>query len=153
VVTPDGPLRADVAIEAGTISRVGPVEARAGDRVTDVTGRLVVPGFVDAHSHADGLLADPEVQRALLRQGVTTVIVGQDGVSYAPGSGTYATDYFAAINGPYPAYRGGGVAAFLASVDGTSALKRGRPGARGDRPLRGVRTRTAPRPRPSSAST
>ena len=122
VVTPDGPLRADVAIEAGTISRVGPVEARAGDRVTDVTGRLVVPGFVDAHSHADGLLADPEVQRALLRQGVTTVIVGQDGVSYAPGSGTYATDYFAAINGPYPAYRGGGVAAFLASVDGTSAL-------------------------------
>ena len=121
VVTPDGPLRADVAIEAGTISRVGPVEAHAGDRVTDVTGRLVVPGFVDAHSHADGLLADPEVQRALLRQGVTTVIVGQDGVSYAPGSGTYATDYFAAINGPHPAYRGGGVAAFLAAVDGASA--------------------------------
>ena len=61
------------------------------------------------------------MQRTLLRQGVTTVIVGQDGVSYAPGSGTYATDYFAAINGPHPTYRGGGVAAFLAAVDGASA--------------------------------
>lgn len=122
VVTPDGPVRADVAVEADTITRVGLVEARAGDRITDATGRLVLPGFIDVHSHADGLLADPAVQHTLLRQGVTTVIAGQDGVSYAPGSGTYATDYFAAINGPYPAYRGGGVAAFLASVDGVSAL-------------------------------
>jgi len=121
VGTPDGPVRADVVIEGDTITRVGRVEARAGDHVTDAADRLVLPGFVDAHSHADGLLADPAVQRALLRQGVTTVIVGQDGVSYAPGPGTYATDYFAAINGPHPTYRGGGVAAFLAAVDGASA--------------------------------
>jgi N-acyl-D-amino-acid deacylase len=121
VVTSDGPVRADVAIEADTITRVGPVEARAGDQVTDATDRLVLPGFIDAHSHADGLLADPAVQHTLLRQGITTVVVGQDGVSYAPGSGTYATDYFAAINGPHPAYRGGGVAALLASFDGASA--------------------------------
>ena len=114
-------MHADVAVEGDTVA-VGPVEARAGDTVIDATGRLVLPGFVDAHSHADGPLADPSVQHALLRQGVTTVIVGQDGVSYMPGSGDYATDYFAAINGPHPAYRGGGVAAYLASCDGTSAL-------------------------------
>ena len=122
VVTRDGPVRADVAVEADRISHVGPVEARAGDRAIDATDRLVLPGFIDAHSHADGLLADPDVQHALLRQGVTTVIAGQDGVSYAPGSGTYATGYFAAINGPHPAYGGGGVAAFLAAVDGASAI-------------------------------
>lgn len=116
VVTPDGPVRADVAIEGDTITEVGRV--RAGDHVVDAGERLVLPGFVDAHSHADGLLADPAVQHTLLRQGVTTVIVGQDGVSYAPGPGTYATEYFAAINGPHPAYRGGGVAGLLDAVDG-----------------------------------
>jgi N-acyl-D-amino-acid deacylase len=122
VVTRDGRVRADVAVEAGAITGVGVVAAHAGDRVIDATGRLVLPGFIDAHSHADGLLADPAVQRTLLRQGVTTIIAGQDGVSYAPGSGSYATEYFAAINGPRPAYQGGGVATFLAAVDGVSAI-------------------------------
>ena len=123
----DGPglRRADVAIEAETVSEVGRVDARAGDEVVDVSGRLVLPGFIDAHSHADGLLSDPDVTLALLRQGVTTVIGGQDGVSYAPGDGEYASEYFAAINGRHPTYRGGGVAAYLASVDGTSALNAG----------------------------
>src|SRR5690606_31517057 len=61
----------------------------------------------------------------LLRQGVTTVIGGQDGVSYAPGDGAYASEYFAAINGPHPTYRSGGVAGYLAAADGTSALNVG----------------------------
>lgn len=122
VVTPSGTARADVALDGAVIARVGEVEARDGDLVIDASGRLVLPGFVDAHSHADGLLREPEVTRALLRQGVTTIIGGQDGVSYAPGDGAYATGYFAAINGPHPAYRGGGVAELLAAVDGASAL-------------------------------
>ncbi len=128
VVTPDGPVRADVAVEGDTVTAVGPpgtVEARDDDEVIETGDRLVLPGFVDAHSHADGLLRDPDVQLALLRQGVTTVVAGQDGVSYMPGPGTYASEYFAVINGPHPAYRGGGVAAYLASCDGTSALNAG----------------------------
>lgn len=104
---------------------VGRVEARPDDVVIDVTGRFVLPGFIDVHSHADGLLGDPDVMRALLRQGVTTVIAGQDGVSYAPGDGSYASEYFAAINGPHPTYRGGGIAAYLDAVDGASALNAG----------------------------
>ncbi|WP_300267576.1 amidohydrolase family protein, partial [Microbacterium sp.] len=83
---------------------------------------LVMPGFIDAHSHADGLLRDESVQRSLLRQGVTSVIVGQDGVSYAPGDGAYASEYFAAINGPHPTYTGGGVSAYLDAADGTSRV-------------------------------
>ena len=44
----------------------------------------------------------PTCSSRLLRQGVTTVIGGQDGVSYAPGDGAYASEYFAAINGRAP---------------------------------------------------
>ena len=84
-----------------------------------------MPGFVDAHAHVDGLVFDPDVQLALLRQGVTTVVGGQDGVSYAPGDGGYASEYFAAINGPHPSYRGGGIGALLAGYDGTTPLNVG----------------------------
>ena len=125
VITPDGPVRADVAIEAGEVTRVGRISAREDDTVLDVSARFVLPGFIDVHSHADGLLGDPEVTRTLLRQGITTVIAGQDGVSYAPGDGAYASEYFAAINGPHPSYRGGGVAAYLSAVKGTSAVNAG----------------------------
>ena len=114
--------RADIAVAGGVIVALGEVAAEDGDHLVDCGDRLVLPGFVDAHSHADGLMSDDGVQRALLRQGVTTVIAGQDGVSYAPGDGAYASEYFAAINGPYEAYRGGGVAGYLASVDGASRL-------------------------------
>lgn len=116
---------ADVAIEHGSVTQVGRVDAREGDDVVDASGRLVMPGFIDAHSHADGLLSDPDVGLTLLRQGVTTVIAGQDGVSYAPGDGGYASEYFAAINGPHPGYSGGGVSGFLASVDGRSPVNAG----------------------------
>lgn len=125
VVSADGLVRADVAIEDGTVVEVGEVGARRDDVVLDAAGRYVLPGFIDAHSHADGMLGDSAVAHALLRQGVTTVITGQDGVSYAPGDGSYASEYFAAINGPHPVYRGGGVAAYLAAVDGASALNAG----------------------------
>jgi len=125
VISADGPVRADVAIAGDEIVGVGQVDRDAADTVVDVSGRFVLPGFVDVHSHADGLLGDGEVALALLRQGVTSVIAGQDGVSYAPGDGAYATEYFAAINGPHPSYRGGGVGAYLSAADGTSALNAG----------------------------
>ncbi|KHK95688.1 N-acyl-D-aspartate/D-glutamate deacylase [Microbacterium mangrovi] len=125
VVSAAGVARADVAVEGTVITQVGSVDAHRGDVVLDASDRLIMPGFVDVHSHADGMLGDPDVTRALLRQGVTTVIAGQDGVSYAPGDGAFATGYFAAINGPHPTYTGGGVAAYLASVDGASPVNAG----------------------------
>ncbi|MDR2997908.1 MAG: amidohydrolase family protein, partial [Microbacterium sp.] len=65
--------RADVAIDGATISAVGEVPEQPGDVVIDATGRLILPGFIDSHAHADGLLQDAEVTTSLLRQGVTTV--------------------------------------------------------------------------------
>jgi N-acyl-D-amino-acid deacylase len=122
VVDGVGMRRADVAVEGSTVRAVGDLVAGPDDQVIDCRGRYVLPGFVDTHSHADGLMEDESVQRALLRQGVTTVIAGQDGVSYAPGDGAYAREYFAAINGGHPSYSGGGVAEYLAAVDGRSRL-------------------------------
>ena len=75
---------ADVAIANGRIAAIG---AKLGDdarEVIDARGLAVAPGFIDIHSHADGtMFEDPRVE-SVIRQGVTTVIVGQDGSSRAP---------------------------------------------------------------------
>jgi N-acyl-D-amino-acid deacylase len=118
----------DVVVEGEVVERVEPRGTTAPatvDAAIAGEGRMLLPGFVDAHAHADGRLFDPDVQLALLRQGVTTVIGGQDGVSYAPGDGAYATEYFAAINGPHPTWRGGGIRELLTTYDGATPLNAG----------------------------
>jgi len=121
-----GALReADLAMRGGIIEAVGSIEAEARDRIIDVTGRYLLPGFIDAHSHADAAVFSHDVQRGLLRQGVTTVIVGQDGVSYAPGDGVYGTEYFGALIGSHPNYNGGGVAELLSTYDGSTPINVG----------------------------
>lgn len=119
------PLSADLAMSDGRIVAVGEIHEEPNDVVVDATGRYLMPGFIDTHSHADGAVFRHDVQRALLRQGVTTVIAGQDGVSYAPGDGLYATEYFSAVNGTHPGYSGGGVADLLAGYDATTPVNVG----------------------------
>jgi N-acyl-D-amino-acid deacylase len=121
------PRRADVGVRDGLIELVGPAEGVRARRVVDVSGRLLMPGFVDAHSHADALIGSPDLELACLRQGVTTVIVGQDGVSLAPTAGSVAGEtsrYFAAVNGPFPdeLAEGATVAELLEFYDRRGAL-------------------------------
>lgn len=81
-----GPLRrADVLIEGETIRAVGRIpESLRPETVVEAAGRVVAPGFIDTHSHADGgLLANRDAETQL-RQGITTAIVGQDGGSNFP---------------------------------------------------------------------
>ncbi len=122
-----GPRRADVGVRGASIAAVGDLSAADADQVVDASGSLVLPGFVDAHAHADALLGDPRVQEACLRQGVTTVVVGQDGVSFAPSSADaarWASRYFAAVNGSAPAglATGASVERFLDSLDRCGAV-------------------------------
>lgn len=123
------PFRADLAVAGDRVAAVGRLAdqgATAADEL-DVTGRYLMPGFVDAHQHADGLAASTDAQLAALRQGVTTVLIGQDGLSFAPaGPATIArvSRYFGAVNGPCPAELAGGctIADLLAHYDGKTAL-------------------------------
>jgi N-acyl-D-amino-acid deacylase len=70
----------------------------AATRRIDATGRIVCPGFVDPHSHSGLVLLDePELSGKVL-QGVTTEVVGVDGLSYAPFSDPADLHRFVALN-------------------------------------------------------
>ena len=82
--------RADVGIVESRITSIGNLSGAAADRFVDVSGKVIVPGFIDLHSHADGpddnegLRSRNLKRRAapnLVTQGVTTVVVNQDGRS------------------------------------------------------------------------
>lgn len=75
--------RADVAIDGDRITEVGPV-GEPGRREIDAAGRLVTPGFVDIHTHLDAqLFWDPDASSSCWH-GVTTVVLGNCGVTFAP---------------------------------------------------------------------
>nr|BFE80357.1 hypothetical protein GCM10020093_029580 [Planobispora longispora] len=82
------PYPADVGVRDGRVEAVGDLSSAGapGAVRVDAAGRLVVPGFIDTHVHGDATVLDPEVQLAALRQGVTTFVLGQDGLSFAPSS-------------------------------------------------------------------
>ena len=76
--------RADVAVDAGRISRVGDLSAVQAARTIDATGKLVTPGFVDLHTHLDAQIGwDPQL-RSSSYHGVTTALIGNCGVTFAP---------------------------------------------------------------------
>jgi N-acyl-D-aspartate/D-glutamate deacylase len=74
---------ADVAIDDGFITEVGRVDGTA-ERTIDADGLLVTPGFVDIHSHYDGQASWGERMIPSSWHGVTTVVVGNCGVGFAP---------------------------------------------------------------------
>jgi N-acyl-D-amino-acid deacylase len=76
-------VRADVRIEGDRIAAVGPSLERVGT-VVDAGGLAIAPGFIDMHSHCDLMaIFDPAVS-AKVRQGITTELIGQDGLGEAP---------------------------------------------------------------------
>lgn len=120
-------FRADVGVRGGRVEAVGRLEAARAALVVDAAGRYVLPGMIDCHAHGDAAVFDREVQRAALRQGVTTFVLGQDGLSFAPTTSAAAFDhvrrYFAAVNGSHPSADGPvGVAELLAGYDRATAL-------------------------------
>jgi len=74
----------DVAVSAGRIVKVGRKFLENGREEIDGRGLALAPGFIDIHSHADGNLTDDPRAESVIRQGVTTVVVGQDGGSHVP---------------------------------------------------------------------
>ena len=76
--------RADVRFDNGTIAEIGDVKPQSNDRVVDAMGLVLAPGVIDAHNHStEGLDADPDAFTQVA-QGITTLVVGQDGSSPFP---------------------------------------------------------------------
>jgi N-acyl-D-amino-acid deacylase len=80
-----GPNRvADVRISGGTIRQIGQLAPSPGDSVVEARGLVLAPGFIDTHSHHSGGLDREPTALGAVSQGITTIVVGQDGGSYFP---------------------------------------------------------------------
>ena len=118
--------RADVLIEDGMIASVGrPGEAdrpAADSEVIELAaGSVVCPGFIDAHVHAEGPLLESGRVDGALAQGVTTLVVGQDGESWIGASAEtaqYLNQYFAPVNGALAPVRSLSVGEYRQAVTG-----------------------------------
>jgi N-acyl-D-amino-acid deacylase len=74
----------DIAVQDGVIKAVGSVNGNGAKREIDATGLLVTPGFVDLHTHYDGQSIWSERLTPSSAHGVTTVVMGNCGVGFAP---------------------------------------------------------------------
>ena len=77
------PFAADVAVKDGVIVEVGRVSGKGAEEI-DATGLLVTPGFVDVHTHYDGQITWENRLSPSSNHGVTTVVMGNCGVGFAP---------------------------------------------------------------------
>ncbi len=101
-------FRADLAVEGGRVAAVGRLDGAEARVRIDAAGKAVAPGFIDAHVHGDLRLLEDPLHEPAIRQGVTTYVLGQDGVAMAPGSpATVATmrRYTAGFSGLYEPQR------------------------------------------------
>jgi N-acyl-D-aspartate/D-glutamate deacylase len=78
------PYVGDVAVKDGVIGAIGDVNGDGARRVIDATGLLVTPGFVDLHTHYDGQSIWSQRLTPSSAHGVTTVVMGNCGVGFAP---------------------------------------------------------------------
>jgi N-acyl-D-aspartate/D-glutamate deacylase len=76
--------RADVAIDGDRISAIGDLSAVTAAREIDATGLVVSPGFIDLHTHLDAQIGWDPLMTSSSWHGVTTVLIGNCGVTFAP---------------------------------------------------------------------
>jgi N-acyl-D-amino-acid deacylase len=101
----EGVAEVDLAISGGRISAIASRIPGRGTEEIDARAMIVAPGFVDLHSHGDGNLRDDPRMESLVRQGITTIVVGQDGSSRSE------------VTGQNPGASGGAFAAMLAATE------------------------------------
>lgn len=75
---------ADIGVRDGRIAVIGDLSSATADLTIDATGRIVAPGFIDAHTHDDQAVLSRPSMPFKVSQGVTTVIAGNCGISAAP---------------------------------------------------------------------
>jgi N-acyl-D-amino-acid deacylase len=75
---------ADIGVRKGRIEKIGNLRKEKSEIEIDATGKIVAPGFIDAHTHDDRLMLSGPEMAPKVSQGVTTVVAGNCGVSLAP---------------------------------------------------------------------
>ena len=71
-------------IEGDRIAAIGTSLPTRDAEVRDVTGKIVAPGFIDVHTHDDQIMLAAPQMLPKISQGVTTVVIGNCGISLAP---------------------------------------------------------------------
>jgi N-acyl-D-amino-acid deacylase len=77
-------FKADIGLLKGRIAKIGRINASSATRVIDAKGKFVTPGFIDIHTHSDLALLISDKADSKVRQGVTTEVIGNCGISAAP---------------------------------------------------------------------
>ena len=78
------PLISDLAFENGKIREISEIIDKPAKNILDVSGKYVTPGFIDIHRHADAKLFSEDFGELEVRQGLTTIINGNCGLSVIP---------------------------------------------------------------------
>ncbi|MCL2856315.1 MAG: amidohydrolase family protein [Oscillospiraceae bacterium] len=100
------PYTADIGVSDGKIVAISPSLQVDASRKIDLDGRILAPGFIDIHRHADAALLRPEFGEAELFQGITTIVNGNCGMSVTPLSLPYREEvlgYLSPVVGSLPA--------------------------------------------------
>ena len=84
-------FRGDIAIKGGKIAAMGKIRGAKAGRAIDASGLTVAPGFIDIHNHSDYTLLTDGNAESMIRQGVTSMILGEGG-SAAPVGGKQEAD-------------------------------------------------------------
>ncbi len=98
-------FRADVAVTDGRIAAIGALNGASARETVDAHGKTVTPGFIDIHRHADFALFRPGFGELELRQGLTTIVNGNCGLSAAPCAAPHAEQilsYLTPVTGGAP---------------------------------------------------
>ena len=111
--------RADVGVRAGKIAAIGDLSAAPRTRTIDAKGLTVSPGFIDMHNHSDDLLVREPKCESMIRQGVTTMVLGEGGSAgpQKPGSDPWTT-----LGGYFDYVQKKGVATNIASYVGQTQI-------------------------------
>jgi len=84
----------DVALRDGRIAALGRLSGRPAARTIDATGRVVAPGFIDIHNHSDETILEDGNAESMIRQGVTSMILGEGGSAAPSDAWLRFADYF-----------------------------------------------------------
>ncbi|MEK3978611.1 D-aminoacylase [Psychrobacillus sp. FSL K6-2836] len=74
----------DIAVKEGKIEKIGLLTDVQAQKEIDAKGLVVSPGFIDMHTHSDLVILEEPLIEAKVRQGITTDLLGQDGIAAAP---------------------------------------------------------------------